>query len=98
MNYITELNTFYDRLPTRRLSPSAIALYGVLMHLANRAHWPAAFSVAESTLVGILGLSGRSMRRARAELVAAGVVKHEPRPGRQAPVYKLACLSTIMDL
>lgn len=94
MNYMAELNAFYDRLLTRPLSTNAIALYGVLMHLANRARWPTTFIVAESTLIGLLGMSGRTMRRARAELVAAGLIRHIVRPGRQAPVYKLISLYT----
>ena len=94
MNYIAELNTFYDMLPTRRLSPTAIALYNLLMHLANRARWPSTFSVAEATLTSALGVSGSTFRRARAELTAAGIIQHERRRGRQAPVYKFMGLST----
>ena len=98
MNYMAELNVFYEKLQTRPLSTNAIALYGILMHLANRAYWPVTFVVAESTLVGMLGMSGRTMRRARAELVEAGIIKHLERPGRQAPVYKIVSLYTKKSL
>ena len=94
MNYMAELNAFYDSLLTRPLSTNAIALYAVLMHLCNKARWPLTFVVAESTLVGLQGMSGRTIRRARAELVQAGVVKHLERPGRQAPIYRMVSLST----
>lgn len=96
MNYLQELNAFYGRLMIRPLSANAIALWGVLMHLANRADWPHEFSVPASTLCGILGFSERTMRRARAELVEAGLIRHIERPGRMAPIYVL--LSTAAKL
>lgn len=94
MRYMEELNAFYDRLLTRPLSANAIALWAVMMHIANRAGWPHNFSVAASTLVGMLGMNERTVRRARAELIEAGVLKHLPQPGRKAPIYILVSLST----
>jgi hypothetical protein len=89
MNYITELNCFYARLLIKPLSSDAQALWGVLMHLCNRAGWPPQFTVAGSTLLGLLGFSYSALSRARAELVEAGLITHTPRPGRLAPYYRL---------
>lgn len=93
MNYIAELNYFYARLLTRPLSSEAQALWGVLMHLFNRAGWPSRLTVAASTLLGFLGYSYATLSRARGELVAAGLLVHTPRPGRLAPYYELQPLS-----
>lgn len=93
MNYITELNCFYARLLTQPLSSDAQALWGVLMHLCNRAGWPPQFTVASSTLLGMLGYSYSALSRARTELVETGLIMHTPRPGRLAPYYALVPLS-----
>jgi hypothetical protein len=93
MNYIVELNHFYACLLTRPLSSEAQALWGVLMHLFNRAGWPPRLTVAASTLLGFLGYSYTTLSRARGELVAAGLLIHTPRPGRLAPYYELQPLS-----
>lgn len=89
MNYIVELNAFYASLLTRPLSSEAQALWGVLMHLFNRAGWPPQLTVSASTLLGLLGYSYTTLSRARSELVAAGLLIHTPRPGRSAPYYEL---------
>ena len=93
MNYIVELNSFYARLLVRPLSSEAQALWGVLMHLFNRAGWPPRLTVAASTLLGFLGYSYATLSRARGELVAAGLLVHTPRPGRLAPYYELQPLN-----
>ena len=93
MNYIVELNSFYAQLLVRPLSSEAQALWGVLMHLFNRACWPLRLTVAASTLLGFLGYSYTTLSRARSELVAAGLLIHTPRPGRLAPYYELQPLS-----
>ncbi|WP_371360855.1 hypothetical protein [Sporomusa malonica] len=92
MNYIMELNSFYARLLTQPLTSDAQALWGVLMHLCNRAGWPPHFTVASSTLLGMLGYSYSALSRARTELVEAGLIMHIPRPGRLAPYYVLHSL------
>ncbi len=89
VNYIVELNGFYASLLTRPLSSEAQALWGVLMHLFNRAGWPPRLTLAASTLLGFLGYSYTTLSRARGELVAAGLLIHTPRPGRSAPWYEL---------
>lgn len=89
MNYIVELNAFYAILLTRPLSSEAQALWGVLMHLFNRAGWPPQLTVSASTLLGLLGYSYTTLSRARGELVSAGLLIHTPRPGRLAPYYEL---------
>jgi hypothetical protein len=41
----------------------------------------------------MLGISYSALSRARAELVAAGLIEHMPQPGRQAPYYSLCSLN-----
>ncbi|MBU2704013.1 hypothetical protein Ga0466249_005165 [Sporomusaceae bacterium BoRhaA] len=45
------------------------------MHLCNRAGWPERFTVASSTLLGLLGYSYSALSRARTELAEAVAVE-----------------------
>lgn len=53
MNYIIELNAFYQKLAYEPLSGSAVALWNTLMHFNNRCGWLKQFSVS----VGMLELT-----------------------------------------
>lgn len=88
MNYLQEIKGFYDRLETEPLSASAIALWHALIHTANRAGWPAAFTVALSTLSEKAGVSSRTVQRAREELARQGYITWQSRD-RLAARYEL---------
>ena len=93
MNYITEINAFYDVVITSDLTADSIALWHVLMNISNRAGWPRQFKVPASVLQGYLNYSYSSLSRARKELVDAGIIRHIPMAGRQAPYYQLLSLT-----
>ena len=96
MRYISEINGFWGRLPAEPLSVNAVALWFALMHLANRAGWPQYFTASRSCLAGMLSVSFDTVERARAELVAAGLLRYLPQPGRTPPRYSL--ISTVTPL
>ncbi|MCL6611199.1 MAG: helix-turn-helix domain-containing protein [Peptococcaceae bacterium] len=93
MNYIRELNAFYDWLETNGLSLSAFALWHVLMHIANKAAWTDEFAVAVSVLCAKTGLSPRAVYEARNELKTKGRLEWRSRKGNQSAVYRLIPLS-----
>jgi len=93
MNYIRELNAFYDWLETNGLSLSAFALWHVLMHIANKAAWTDEFAVAVSVLCAKTGLSPRAVYEARNELRTKGRLEWRSRKGNQSAVYRLIPLS-----
>lgn len=93
MNYIRELNAFYDWLETNGLSLSAFALWHVLMHIANKAAWTDEFAVAVSVLCAKTGLSPRAVYEARNELRIKGRLEWRSRKGNQSAVYRLIPLS-----
>ncbi|MCM3178552.1 hypothetical protein [Cytobacillus horneckiae] len=68
MNYIKELNAFYDWLELNELSASAINLWYALMHINNKAGWAETFTVAESVICVKTGLTDRTLRKVRNEL------------------------------
>ena len=89
MNYIKELNAFYDWLETNSLSTSAIALWHALMHINNKAGWAEEFGVAASVLCIKTGLADRTIRSARNELKQKGRIEWNTRRGNQSAIYKM---------
>ncbi|WP_102274061.1 DnaD domain-containing protein [Cytobacillus massiliigabonensis] len=89
MNYIKELNAFYDWLELNELSPSAINLWYALMHINNKAGWIETFTVAESVLCVKTGLTDRTLRKVRNELKQKNRIDFVSRKGGKAPIYKL---------
>nr|WP_309101657.1 DnaD domain protein [Fredinandcohnia onubensis] len=89
MNYIKELNAFYDWLEINELSPSAINLWYALMHINNKAAWAETFTVAESVLCVKTGLTDRTLRKVRNELKQKNRIDFVSRKGGRAPIYKI---------
>ncbi|MBM7582976.1 DnaD/phage-associated family protein [Caldicoprobacter guelmensis] len=89
MNYIKQINAFYDWLETNSLSLSAIALWHALMHICNKTGWATEFAVATSVLSIKTGLSDRAIRNARNELKQKGRIDWRPRKGNQSAIYTI---------
>ncbi|WP_156914188.1 hypothetical protein [Paucisalibacillus globulus] len=45
MNYIKEINAFYDLMELEPLSASAVNLWHTLLHINNKARWMMEFTV-----------------------------------------------------
>jgi DnaD/phage-associated family protein len=88
VNYIKEMNAFYDWLELNELSPSAINLWYALMHINNKAGWIETFTVAESVLCVKTGLTDRTLRKVRNELKQKRRIDFISRKGK-APVYRI---------
>ena len=93
VNYIREINAFYNELEIKPLSSSAIALWHALLHLNNRCGWKDSFSVPVGTLSLKSGLSDRSVLNARNELKTKGYLVFQSREGNRSAVYQLTRLS-----
>lgn len=89
MNYITEINSFYDWLETNSISKSAISLWHALMHINNKANWIREFSVAISVLEFKTGFKRSELFEARKILVNKGRLKWEQRGGNLSAIYQL---------
>jgi DnaD/phage-associated family protein len=93
MHYIAETNAFYTFLETHPLPPSAICLWHALMHIANRAFWPAEIAVPLSVLQMKTGLGKDALLSARNRLAQAGRIRWHSRRDRQSAVYEILCLA-----
>lgn len=89
VNYIKEINAFYDWLETNSLSDSAIVLWHSLMHINNRAGWITEFAVAVSTIQVKTGLKKDAIVRARLKLQQTGRIDFRSRTGQQSAIYTL---------
>lgn len=98
VNYIKEINSFYDWIETNSISHSAINLWHALLHINNKASkngkWIEEFSVAISTLSVKTCLSKSSIIRAREQLKESGRIDFIERSGNQSCVYKLIAFHT----
>lgn len=93
MNYLSEINGFYDWLELNSLSTSSIALWYALMHINNKCRWAEEFTVATSVLCLKTGLSDRMIRNARNELKQKGRIEWKTRGGNRAASYQLISLA-----
>ncbi|MEA1848980.1 hypothetical protein U9K52_08670 [Chryseobacterium sp. MHB01] len=89
MNYIKEINSFYDWLETNSVSDSVITLWHGLMHINNKTGWKVEFTVAISTLQVKTGLSSASIKRSRNVLAQLGRIKWKSRNGNLSSVYEM---------
>lgn len=92
MNYIQEINCFYDKLETNPLSSNAVNLWHALMATANKTGWIAKFAVAISVLEVKTGLNKKAIERARNELQQKRYIQWNKRSGNQSAEYSLISL------
>ncbi|MED4783466.1 DnaD domain protein [Brevibacillus choshinensis] len=97
MNYIREINSFYDWLEINSVSDSAIVLWHALMHINNRAGWLPEFTVAISTLSTKTGLKKDAIIRARLRLQQMGRIDFRSRSGQQSAVYRIIPFESVLQ-
>lgn len=97
MNYIKQLNAFYELLIVNPLSSSALCLYSVLLHINNKCNWITEFTVANSTLQTFTSLSRIALDRSRNELIQKGYIKYKKGSGNQAGKYLIVNFDTQND-
>lgn len=76
MDYIREINAFYDNDMINHLTQSSGHLYLILLNIANRLFWKEGFMVSDALLMARAGIKDRrTFRRAMDELVKAGLIE-----------------------
>jgi len=92
MNYIAEINSFWDSTILNPLSTGQVALWFGLMHINNRCNWTEWFTVSNQVLSIHTGLSRSGILKARNELKQRGLIDFRER-GTKATSYKMATMS-----
>ena len=89
MNYLTQINTFYELLPLNQINANSQSLYFSLLHMNNKCNWIEDFTVANSTLMVFTGLNISALQRARNELIQKGYITYKKGKGNCAGTYKI---------
>lgn len=88
MNYISELNSFWDSVMIKPLSTGQVSLYLALLNVCNRSNWTEWFSIPNQSLSVLTGLSKSGILKARNELRQKGYIDFKER-GTKATMYKI---------
>lgn len=98
MNYIKQLNTFFELLLINPLSPNAQCLYTNLLNINNKCNWKKEFTIANSTLMAFTGLNKQSLYRARNILVQKELIKFKKGINQtQSGIYEIIEFDTASD-
>ncbi|ASF40708.1 DnaD domain protein [Halobacillus halophilus] len=89
MNYIKEINAFYDRMELDGLTTSEIVLWHTLMHFHNKAGWREEITLAATSILVKSGLTESAFKRARKQLKEKGYLTFRSVGKNQAPIYQL---------
>ncbi|GGF22837.1 hypothetical protein GCM10010954_22050 [Halobacillus andaensis] len=89
MNYLKEINAFFDEKDLNSLSASASLLWYVLMQFNNKTGWKEEFTVPTSSVLVKLGLGENAFLRARKELETKGYITFKAGTKHQAPTYRM---------
>ncbi|GKV70243.1 DNA damage-inducible protein DnaD [Sporosarcina sp. NCCP-2716] len=93
MNYIKELNAFYDWLELNSVRPSTVILWHSLMHLNNKSGWAEEFTVARSVIEAKTGLKKDAYYTARNQLKQLGRIDFKER-GTKATSFRMIPFSS----
>jgi DNA-binding transcriptional MerR regulator len=97
MNYISQLNRFYDSLSFNSLTPNSVCLYSVLLHINNKCNWKAEFTISNKSVTALTGLSRVQLDRARNELKQKGYIDYKKGTGNLAGTYLIVEFDTQID-
>lgn len=89
MNYLIEINRFYDWLETNDIPKSAISLWHALMHVNNKTGWLLKFNVAMSVLELKTGFKSSELFKARNVLQEKQRIIWTPRGGNLSANYQI---------
>ncbi len=97
MNYIQEINNFYDWMETHNpISKNAISLWYALMHVNNKALWAKSFTTSLSTLELKTGIKISEIYKARNELYQCGLINWRQRGSKLSAAYSIYSISHIV--
>ena len=98
MNYIKQLNAFYDWLLVNPISAKEQALYLAILHLNNKAGWKREFTIANQTLQALCSMSKSELHKVRNQLEQKGLIEYKRGKKGESGKYKIGFLyETNMD-
>ncbi|MFW9970265.1 MAG: hypothetical protein ACFFDF_08705 [Candidatus Odinarchaeota archaeon] len=92
MNYIKQLNAFYDWRLLNDLSGKEQVLYLTLLHLNNKCGWKNEFNAPNRTLELLCSVDRSALNKLRNNLMQTGLIEYKKGRKGKAGLYKLKCL------
>ena len=89
MNYIMQLNVFYEKASGESLSLKAIGLYMLLLNKNNRLGWIEEFKMTNKVIMSVANCTLYDLRAARDELEEKGYIIYKKGTKGQAGNYKI---------
>lgn len=94
MNYVSQLNAFFDIKLSNPLSANAQCLYINLFYMNNKCSWIERFTVSNTMLCALTGIDRRTLDRVRNELIQKGYIEYKKGIGNQAGTYLIVQFDT----
>ena len=89
MNYIREVNAFYNWLRWNPCGTSEIVLWHAVMQAANQQSWPQDFTITNETLYSMTGLGRNALNDARNKLCQKQRLWYRKGRGNQTGMYSI---------
>lgn len=89
MNYILQINAFWEWRKLHTLSHAASDLYFALLSLGNTARWQQQFCVPNSTILMMIQISQSELYRRRSQLCQLGLITYQNGWKGQAGTYSI---------
>lgn len=97
MNYINQLNNFFEVKMVNPISPNAQCLYINLFFINNKCGWKERFTVSNTMISALTGIDRRTLDRVRNELIQKGYIEYKKGTGNQAGTYLIVQFDTQTD-
>ena len=98
MNYIKQINAFFELTIANPLSSNAQCLYFNLLNINNKCNWVEEFTTANSTLMTFTSLNKQTLYRARNELIQRKFIEFKKGINQnQSGKYKIISFVTAHD-
>lgn len=102
MNYLDEINKFYNWLMLKSIPPDAQALWHLLMQMNNKSavninekwYWKTEFTISNTLITSILAFSRQQLDRMRNVLIQSGRIVYRKGRGNQSGFYKIIPFDT----
>lgn len=98
MNYLKQVNRFYELQLTNFLNANSQSLYFALLNINNKCNWIKNFTVANTTLMTFTGLNKQALYRARNNLIQKEYIKFKKGINQtQSGTYEIIDFDTASD-
>lgn len=95
MNYIAQMNAFWNWRFTNRLNGRAADLYLALLHFNNISGWKPEFTVSSSMLQSVCDISRTELSRQRNTLIQMELISYQGGKGSKAGFYQIFDLCSV---